>query len=172
VLRFGPTAKTGYQIMARHRGKSRSPRQLRVGEELRHILADVLERGDMLDPDLRGAQVTVTEVRVSPDLKNSTAFIVPLGGSSDPAASKALLEAFTRAAPFFRRHVAKVAQLRFAPKIGFRIDASFDAGGRIDALLREPDIARDLGPIIDEEEAETGDEAPSAENSDQTGNDG
>ncbi|MBT4770484.1 MAG: 30S ribosome-binding factor RbfA [Rhodospirillaceae bacterium] len=158
--------------MARHRGKSRSPRQLRVGEELRHILADVLERGDMLDPDLRNVKVTVTEVRVSPDLKNATAFIVPLGGAPDPAASQALLEAFTRAAPFFRRHVAKVAQLRFTPKIGFRVDASFDAGGRIDALLREPDIARDLGPIIDEEEPKVGDEVPRAENSDQTESDG
>ena len=166
--------------MARHRDKSRSPRQLRVGEELRHILADVLERGDMHDPDLRGVNVTVTEVRVSPDLKNATAFIVPLGGSADADASKALLEAITRAAPFFRRHIAKAAQLRFTPKIGFRIDASFEAGSRIDALLRKPDIARDLGPVIDEKEAqaatetaaETAADAPGAENSDQTESDG
>lgn len=121
-------------------GKSKSPRQLRVGEELRHALAQVLERGEMRDPDLQGVSVTVTEIDASPDLRNAIAFIVPLGGRD----AERVLAAMRRAAPFFRSRLAKMVDLRFAPELRFELDRSFDAADRIDALLRAPDVQRDL----------------------------
>ena len=131
--------------MARRRSSERdkrghSQRQLRVGEELRHLLATLLERGEMRDPDLRGASITVTAVDVSPDLRSATAFIVPLGGQDEPR----LLAAMRRAAPWFRAQVGEGAGLRYAPEIRFEIDRSFDEADRIGTLLRRPDVARDL----------------------------
>ena len=120
--------------------KGPSQRQLRVGEELRHLLAELLERGDMRDPELRGASITVTAVDVSPDLRNATAFVVPLGGKDE----ERLLAALRRAAPWFRARVSEKAGLRSAPDIRFEIDRTFDEAQRIDALLRRPDVARDL----------------------------
>ena len=115
-------------------------RQLRVGEELRHLLAELLERGDMRDPDLRGASITVTAVDVSPDLRNATAFVMPLGGQDEPR----LLGALRRAAPWFRVRVGERAGLRYAPEIRFEIDRTFDEADRIGNLLRRPDVARDI----------------------------
>ena len=115
-------------------------RQLRVGEELRHLLAELLERGDMRDPDLRGASITVTAVDVSPDLRNAIAFVMPLGGQDEPR----LLAAMRRAAPWFRARVGERAGLRHAPEIRFEIDRTFDEADRIGNLLRRPDVARDL----------------------------
>jgi ribosome-binding factor A len=126
-------------------GKSKSPRQLRVGEELRHALAQVIERGEMRDPDLQGVSVTVTEIDASPDLRNAIAFIVPLGGHD----AERVLAAMRRAAPFFRSRLAKMVDLRFAPELRFELDRSFDSADRIGALLRLPDVRRDL----DEDEA-------------------
>jgi len=115
-------------------------RQLRVGEELRHLLAELLERGDMRDPDLRGASITVTAVDVSPDLRNAIAFVMPLGGQDEPR----LLAAMRRAAPWFRARVGERAGLRYAPEIRFEIDRTFDQADRIGNLLRRPDVARDI----------------------------
>ena len=131
--------------MPRRRSSDREPRgdsqrQLRVGEELRHLLAALLERGDMRDPELRSASITVTAVDVSPDLRNATAFIMPLGGQDEAR----LLAAMKRAAPWFRAQVGERAGLRFAPEIRFQIDRSFDEADRIGALLRRPDVARDI----------------------------
>ncbi|MGZ8995227.1 MAG: 30S ribosome-binding factor RbfA [Rhodospirillales bacterium] len=126
--------------MSRGEIKTPSQRQLRVGEELRHALAHLLERGEVHDPGLAGAPVTVTEVRVSPDLRNATAFIMPLGGAADAAA----VEALTRAKGFVRRRVAEMVRLRTMPAFSFRIDESFDEAGHIEALLRRPEVARDL----------------------------
>jgi ribosome-binding factor A len=122
--------------------ENRAPgqRQLRVGEELRHLLAELLERGDMRDPDLRGASITVTAVDVSPDLRNAIAFVMPLGGQDGPR----LLAAMRRAAPWFRARVGERAGLRHAPEIRFEIDRTFDEADRIGNLLRRPDVARDL----------------------------
>ena len=120
--------------------RSHSQRQLRVGEELRHLLAELLERGDMRDPDLRGASITVTAVDVSPDLRNAIAFVMPLGGQDEPR----LLAAMRRAAPWFRARVGERAGLRYAPEIRFEIDRTFDEADRIGNLLRRPDVARDL----------------------------
>ena len=117
-----------------------SQRQLRVGEELRHLLAELLRPGELRDPALREATVTVTEVRLSPDLRNATAFVMPLGGQDEPR----LLAAMRRAAPWFRARVGEKAQLRYAPEIRFEIDRTFDEADRIGSLLRRPDVARDL----------------------------
>ena len=120
--------------------KSPSQRQLRVGEQLRHLLAEALVHGHVRDPELRDASITVTEVRVSPDLKNATAFVMPLAGREQ----ETVLAALRRAAPFFRRELAQASGLRFAPRIGFQVDRSFDEAARIDALLRGERVRRDL----------------------------
>lgn len=122
--------------------KAPSQRQLRVGEELRHALSQVLERGDIRDPRLEGVVLTVTEVRVSPDLKNATAFVIELG--QDAGASLDVVEALKHAAPYLRREVAKRVTLKFAPRLSFQVDESFDEASRIDKLLADPHVAQDL----------------------------
>jgi ribosome-binding factor A len=117
-----------------------SQRQLRVGEEIRHLLAELLERGDMRDPELREARITVTSVDVSPDLRNATAFVMPLGGQD----KERLLAAMKRAAPWFRARVGEKAGLRSAPEIRFQLDTTFDEADKIGSLLRRPDVARDI----------------------------
>jgi ribosome-binding factor A len=121
---------------------------LRVGEELRHILAEVLGRGELRDPDLHDVAITVTEVRVSPDLKNATAFVLPLGGTREPETVAAL----RRSAPYLRGVVGRAMQLRHVPVLGFELDRSFDHAARIDTLLHRPDVAADL--VSDEADAE------------------
>ena len=115
-------------------------RQLRIGEELRHILASVFEKGEIRDPGLVGVSVTVTEVRVGADLRIATAFVVPLGGGD----SEAMLGALGRARPFLRRRIAEEVRLKFVPDLVFRLDPSFDEAQRIEELLRDPSVARDL----------------------------
>ncbi|WP_448203738.1 30S ribosome-binding factor RbfA [Azospirillum sp. sgz302134] len=122
-------------------GKPPSQRQLRVGEEIRHALAEVLQRGDFHDPELAELNVTVTEVRISPDLRNATAFVTPLGGG----AMDETLAALRRAAPFLRGQIARAINLRYAPTLSFEGDTSFEYAGRIDAILHSPAVARDLG---------------------------
>lgn len=121
-------------------GKAPSQRQLRVGEELRHALAALFQRGDFHDPELQSLRITVTEVRVSPDLSNATAFVTPLGGGHVDEA----LAALRRAAPFLRGQVARAVKLRHAPTLSFEADTSFDYASRIDSILHSPDVARDL----------------------------
>lgn len=118
----------------------RSQRQLRVGEELRHAIVRILERGEIRDPDVANRTVTVTEVAVSPDLRAATVFVVPLGGG-DPAP---LLAGLKRVAPFLRRAVAREVQLRVAPDFSFQADTSFDEAERIERLLQSPAVRRDL----------------------------
>ena len=120
--------------------RGHSQRQLRVGEEIRHLLAELLERGEMRDPELRDARITVTSVDVSPDLRNATAFVMPLGGQD----KERLLAAMKRAAPWFRARVGEKAGLRSAPDIRFQLDTTFDEADKIGALLRRPDVARDI----------------------------
>jgi len=117
-----------------------SQRQLRVGEELRHALAAIFERGVLRDPALAGVVLTVSEVRVSPDLRNATAYVMPLGGAHIAEA----LEGLARSSGFLRRELARVVKLRVAPTIGFALDTSFDHASRIDALLHRPEVERDL----------------------------
>jgi len=117
--------------MTRQQHGTPSQRQLRVAEEIRHALAAVFERGLVRDPGLAGTSLTVTEVRVSPDLRQARVFVVPLGGG-DAAAS---LAALARARPFLRREVARAVRLKFAPELAFEADASFDHAARISNLL-------------------------------------
>ena len=128
--------------MKRAANKGPSQRQLRVAEEIRHALASIFERGDLRDPALTERPVTVTEVRVSPDLKNATAFVMPLGCGAE--AEQRLLEALGRAATHLRGLVAQQLNLKFAPRLSFRRDDSFDEADRIERLLRRPDVRRDI----------------------------
>lgn len=116
-------------------GRPPSQRQLRVGEELRHVLAAVMERHELHDPMLAGIDVTVTEVRISPDLKNATVFVATMdhGGVEDTVV------ALDRASPFLRRRIGERVRLRHVPRLRFEADRSFDNADRIDALLHRID---------------------------------
>lgn len=134
--------------MSRRSGsKAPSQRMLRVGELVRHALADVLQRGEVMDPVLEGHVITVPEVRMSPDLKLATAYVMPLGGKD----SSAVLEALDRSRKQLRMAVVKRMELKSAPDLRFRLDDSFDRGAQIDELLRSPEVARDLEPHEGEE---------------------
>jgi ribosome-binding factor A len=110
-----------------------SQRQLRVGEELRHVLAQVIERGELHDPDLEGVSITVSEVRISPDLGNATIFVSRLGGGQ----SEEIVTALERAAPFLRRQVAERVHLRRVPSLVFEADTSFDYAEHIGQILED-----------------------------------
>ena len=130
-------------------GRNRAPsqRQLRVGEELRHVIAGVLSRGEIRDPDVEGAVITVTEVRASPDLKHATVFVSPLGGGDVDA----ILAGLKRSAKFIRGQVARQVRLRYTPQFVFETDTSFDTASHIDGLLHSPEVLRDLGPEDEED---------------------
>lgn len=117
-------------------------RRRRVGEELRHVLAQLLRDRVCRDPVLRDADITVAEVRLSPDLRNATAFVMPLGGV-DATQTVAALE---RAAGFLRGLLARAVRLRRAPSLTFMLDPSYDEADRIARLLARPDVRRDLDP--------------------------
>ncbi|MBB4286195.1 30S ribosome-binding factor RbfA [Roseospira goensis] len=123
-------------------GRPQSQRQLRVGEELRHALAWTLEEGNIRDPALADTPVTITEVRVSPDLRNATVFCLPLGGGTD--AEAAVLEGLRRVKPFLRHRIADRVRLRHVPDLSFATDTSFDTADRIEAILHSPEVARDV----------------------------
>lgn len=118
-----------------------SQRQLRVGELIRHELAAILSRGRINDPDLDGRIITVPEVRLSPDLKIATVYVMPLGGAGGPAVVKAL----ARNARFIKGDLSKVMRdMKFMPELRFRFDEMFDEAQRIDRLLHDPRVTRDL----------------------------
>jgi ribosome-binding factor A len=130
-----------------------SQRQLRVAEEVRHALSATFTREEFRDPDLHGLQVTVTEVRASPDLRHMTAFVSGLGKEL----TAAQLAGLRRAAPFLRTQVARAVRLRFAPELHFEHDTALERAMRIEALMRRPEVARDLGgPTRAEGEGEEG----------------
>jgi ribosome-binding factor A len=135
--------------MTRRSSKPIGQRPLRVGEEIRHVLAEILGRGELRDPDLAGRTVTVTEVRISPDLKNATAYVVPLGGEHETE----VMGALHRSAGHLRAVVAHRLQLRHAPVLSFELDRSFDYAQRIDRLLHRPEVQQDLaeGGAADED---------------------
>jgi len=135
-------------MTTRRPGKPASQRQLRIGEELRHILAEILFRGELRDPDIQGRTVTVTEVRISPDLKNATAYIVPLGGEYAPE----ILGALRRSSAFLRGRISQSVNLRYAPQIGFELDRTFDQAQKIDMILQRPDVRKDLLPRNSDDE--------------------
>ena len=122
--------------------QGRSVRLLRIGEQVRHAIAEVLGRGDLRDDLLSHSIISVSEVRVSPDLRHATVFIKVLGGADDQPVVKALASH----AKYLRGEVARKLATKYTPDLRFRADESFDAGARIDAILRRPAIARDLEP--------------------------
>ena len=120
--------------------KAPSQRQLRAGELVRHALAEILSRGEVHDPVIQGHVITVPEVRMSPDLRQATIYVMPLGGRDE----KAVLAALERNKRFLRGEDARRVNLKFAPDIRFRIDERFNEAERIEKLLRSPQVRRDL----------------------------
>ena len=135
----------------------RSQRQLRVGEVLRHTLTEILSRGDIHDPILASMPVTISEVRISPDLRHATAFVMPLGGDKIDDVLKSL----NGNTKYLRGQVSRrVSQLRFAPEFKFIVDESFDQSSSLDELLRSPHVAQDLAAEDGGEEGEPNTEEP------------
>lgn len=135
-------------MMARHsKPEDQSVRLLKVGERVRHILSELLARGEAHDDVLRAHHISVTEVRMSPDLRNAKVYVKPLLGEDED-----VVKALRTNTAFFQREVAQRLGLKFAPKLQFRADESFDEASRIEALLDDPKVRRDL------DEDEGGDE--------------
>jgi ribosome-binding factor A len=134
-----------------HQPKNTAPggsqRQLRVGEAVRHAVADILTHGNVHDSDLEGHIVTVPEVRMSPDLKLATIYVMPLGGHEIDL----VIAALQRNKKFLRGEVARRVNLKFAPDLRFRVDDRFDEAERIEKLLRTPAVQRDLAPDSDKQ---------------------
>jgi len=137
--------------MARHQHRDQSagnsPRQLRVGELVRHALADMLSRGDVHDPVIERHMITVPEVRMSPDLRLATIYVMPLGGRDE----EEVLAALENNKRYLRGEIARRINLKFATAIRFRIDERFDEAERIEKLLRTPAVQRDLAHEKDDE---------------------
>lgn len=136
----------------RRKDKSRgetTPRQLRVGEEVRHGLARIFARGEINDPALAGVIVTVTEVRMSPDLKHASVFVMPLAGVH----MAETLAGLKRGTPFLRALLAHEVTLRFLPTLAFRLDTSFEHANRINEILHRPEVQRDVEAAEDEDGA-------------------
>ena len=119
---------------------------MRVGETVRHAVADILSHGSVHDADLEGHIITVPEVRMSPDLKLATVYVMPLGGKD----TDIVLAALARNRKFLRGEVAHRVSLKFAPELRFRVDDRFDEAERIEKLLRTPAVQRDLKPESDD----------------------
>lgn len=123
-------------------------RQLRVAEQIRHLLAEILHRSNFRDPALLEAnQLTVTGVEIGPDLKHATAYVMPLGGRD----AENFIDALNRASSFFRSELASRMDLRYIPKVTFKLDNSFDTAERIETLLRQDRVQKDLKRRDDEE---------------------
>ena len=134
---------TGDKMPGHHKKDSApggSQRQLRVGETVRHAIADILSHGSVHDPELEGHIVTVPEVRMSPDLKLATIYVMPLGGRD----TDVVIAALERNKKFLRGEIAHRVNLKFAPDVRFRVDERFDEAERIEKLLRTPSVQRDL----------------------------
>ena len=121
--------------------EGRSVRLLRVGEQVRHALSEILMRGDVHDETLASHLVSVTEVRMSPDLRHATAFVIPLLGAN----AAAVLKALRTNTAYLQSEVARRVNTKYAAKLKFLLDESFDEGSHIDTLLRAPKVAQDLG---------------------------
>jgi ribosome-binding factor A len=133
-----------------HRDSSRSPSQrvLRVGELIRHALADMLTRGEVHDPTIEAHMITVPEVRMTADLRLATVYVLPLGGKD----VQEVVAALERNKKFLRGEIARRVNLKFAPELRFRADERFDEAERIEKLLRTPEVQRDLGRRKDGDE--------------------
>ncbi|KAA3450425.1 30S ribosome-binding factor RbfA [Mesorhizobium sp. Cs1299R1N1] len=135
--------------MPRSTTSSPSQRMLRVGEQVRHALSETLQRGEIIDPLIENSVVSVSEVRMSPDLKIATAFVSPLGAKD----ADAVIEALNKHAKFVRGRVSgALRQMKYMPEFRFRLDTSFDNFARINDLLKSPEVARDLDSDDNKEE--------------------
>jgi ribosome-binding factor A len=125
-----------------HRTSEKAPsqRQLRAGELIRHALAEILARGEVHDPVLENHVITVPEVRMTPDLRLATIYVMPLGGKD----AKDVVDALERNKRFLRGELAHRVNMKFAPEVRFRIDERFDEAARIEKLLHTPQVKRDL----------------------------
>src|SRR5437868_14681681 len=137
--------------MPRHHHRDKAPagasqRQLRVGELIRHALAEMLSRGEVHDPTIEAHLITVPEVRMAADLRLATVYVMPLGGRD----GEAVVEALERNKRYLRGEIAHRVNLKFAPDLRFRIDERFDEAERIEKLLRTPAVQRDLAPDSDD----------------------
>jgi ribosome-binding factor A len=121
--------------------EGRSVRLLRVGEQVRHVLSELLQRGDVHDDTLQSHLVSITEVRMSPDLRHATVFVKPLLGQNE----EAVLKALRQNTGFLQREVAGRVRTKYAAKLKFLADESFDESSHIEKLLRDPKVAQDLG---------------------------
>lgn len=134
-----------------HQKKSSAPggsqRQLRVGEQVRHAIAEILAQGTVHDADLEGHIITVPEVRMSPDLKLATVYVMPLGGRD----TELIIAALERNKKFLRGEVARRVNLKFAPDLRFRVDERFDEAERIEKLLRTPAVQKDLEQDLEQD---------------------
>ena len=124
--------------------KGPSQRQLRAGELVRHALVEIFRREDLRDPALMGLQITITEVRMTPDLKQATVFCAPLGASIAPEKHPEIVKALGHAAPHLRHLLGDKIDMKFTPALVFRSDESFAEARRIDELMASPAVARDL----------------------------
>ena len=120
--------------------EGRSVRLLRVGEQVRHVLSEILQRGDVHDATLQSHMVSITEVRMSPDLRHATVFVKPLLGQDE----EEVLKAMRTHTAYLQREVAQRVRIKYAAKLKFLADESFDEGSHIDRLLRSSKVARDL----------------------------
>jgi ribosome-binding factor A len=130
-----------------HRDNGPTQRQLRVGEALRHALADVLRDNEIRDPDLEGVSVTVTQVRPSPDMRHATVFCEPLGGKN----AKAIVAALNRHKGFLRGEMGHRITMKFTPELRFVEDESFAEAQKIEQILKSPEVQRDLNAHLDDE---------------------
>lgn len=128
--------------MTRSRHAQPGQRLLRVGENIRHALSEVLARGDLRDPALEGVSVTVTEVRVSPDLRHAQVYVMPLGGYDRDQ----VIAGLNRSAGYLRGQVSHSVHIKYFPRLFFKVDETYDEADRIEALLKDPRVSRDLGP--------------------------
>src|SRR5215472_5640417 len=133
-------ARGHHRDSGRQSGAGPSQRALRAGEVIRHAIADILSRGEVHDPVIQGHVITVPEVRMSPDLKLATIYVMPLGGRDESE----VVEALERHKRYLRGEIAHRVNLKFAPDLRFRVDERFDEADRINRLLRSPVVARDL----------------------------
>lgn len=129
----------------RRASRGPSQRQLRAGELVRRALADIIGRGTIQDPDLIDKAITISEVRVSPDMRHATCYVAPLGGSLTGEDSDKLVAALTRVKSFLRGQLAKEVTFKYLPDLAFAADTSFDKAEAVDRLLHSPKVAQDLG---------------------------
>jgi ribosome-binding factor A len=141
--------------MAKHAASAApSQRQLRIGELVRHALADALTRGEIIDEALAGRVITVPEVRMSPDLRIATVYVMPLGGKG----GQPIIKALANHARFLRGLLARRVNVKFVPDLRFRLDETFDYAGKVDEVLRNPAVSRDLERPLPDLSRQTGDD--------------